>query len=190
MSWRELSLSCRDGRKALKDLKLSGQRPLGKGTFCNVYQWRDPSQVLKITVDSVAYEGIRDYFHSTALPKIIENLGIIGEQQDGRSIFAFVTKKLLPVRLGSLAHKRQQEICNLTCGSKNFRNFNDAYYFCDQLSSLEELLTEEQQVFSNLAQMASNGLHFTLDIHKHNFMVDPDSKALIFNDPVADANYI
>lgn len=190
-------------RKALVAFNLAQKKRIGKGQFCAVYDNEDGT-VSKLTLDSVAFEGVRSYFHSPHLPQMLHNEGIVGEHGLAKnSLYLFTTPKLLPLSKAKSVEKRlaaqlgTEYETSWTNAWEKVRHIKDSGWkyavarsrvILEALKDRPSLPQAIREALEEIYRMARDFDNLMLDFKRTNLMVTEDGR-LILNDVIARADF-
>lgn len=181
-------------RAALWHEKLRGKKRIARGEFSAVYDNGDT--ILKVTADSTHYELFVGPFaieSSKHTPVIVENHGIIGDQED-LPLYLIEVEKLVKVPAGSDAKRLARKIINQSCEAfsrsvtitKGDQN-RASYLTFDALSKEDCYSQELRDTFREIAMFIADFEHANFDLHMGNFMVRPSTGDLVIVDPLCNS---
>lgn len=191
-------------RQVLSQFELTPERRIGRGYFCAVYE-AGPASVLKLTVDGVQLESVRDHLVGPHFPRLTDNLGCVGTQAKGDfDLFLFKSERLRPIQAADAATRRlAREVIRTVDGClrspQATAQYNKAYgsvalrKTLQSQAALEQLVTcptlpgSVRTAFEDLYRMVGNYVHLVLDFHSANLMVRGTDE-LVFNDVIADGD--
>lgn len=200
-----LRLSDFSTRAVLRQYGLTTQRRLGRGKFCAVYD-DGPETVIKLTADPIQLESVRDYLKGIHYPKMVANLGCVGEQHAyDMNLYLFKSERLKPTCEADLATRRLartviRTLDTLWSSDSAINKSNVKRPPAERLAlrsaatlemavESQELPLSTREALQELLFMMGNYNGLTLDFHGANLMVRGTDE-LVFNDVVVDAELL
>ncbi|MBU9200455.1 hypothetical protein KTD31_03680 [Burkholderia multivorans] len=192
-------------RKVLSQFDLTAARRIGKGQFCAVYE-DGPDAVFKLTTDAIQLESVRDYLGGVHFPKMLDNIGYVGEQHMNElSLFLFKSERLKPLREGDAATRKLgrqvirivgQCLSNRVTQSKvPVRGSFKAKQAHRTLAALEQLTDNKalpetmREAFEDIQRMVRDYDGLVIDFHGANLMVRGTDE-IVFNDIIVDGSLL
>ncbi|HDR9103546.1 hypothetical protein [Paraburkholderia sp. A3RO-2L] len=192
-------------RRVLSQFHLTAGRRIGKGQFCAVYE-DGPDAVFKLTTDAIQLESVRDYLGGVHFPKMLDNIGYVGEQHVNElSLFLFKSERLKPLREADVATRKlgrkvirvvHECLSNRLTKSKvpalgpfKAKQAQRTLAALEQLAENADLPETMREAFEDIHRMVRDYDGLVIDFHGANLMVR-GADEIVFNDIIVDGSLL
>lgn len=155
----------------------AGTKLLARGSFCAVFEMRDPTRVLKLTTDKQHVCYLTDYIapQGEHKPVVFDNHDIDVETKNGLTLYLLEVERLQKVQAGSPAKKLATRI---------MRFYSEHQRLPQSVTDVEGMPPALANFLEELRSFVLN-YEVRLDLKMDNFMQRFDG-TLVMSDPVFD----